>query len=587
MAKWFVKKKKVNIDYMCSDLNIHKPLAYALNGRGIRDKITATEYFNSINSDFEDITDLKDVVKAFDIIIEEIHKGSPICVYGDYDADGVMSTVILCKALSHLGADVTYFIPNRVEDGYGLSNSSVVNIAQRGIKLIITCDNGISAIEQIELAKKFDMRVVVLDHHEPKFTEQNGIRKDIVPDADAVVDAKLEDSGYIFKEMCAGGLCYRFSKGLFEYLNKDFSPLDNELITFAGIATICDVVDLVGENRTLAQRALRNINNDIVNIGLKALVEIKAVENINSYHIGFIIGPCINASGRLDTAAVAVDLFLTSDMAEAHSMAKKLSNINDERKNMTNHGVENVISQLGNNPQDKILVIYNDKIHESIAGIIAGRVREVFNRPAIILTKSKDGVKGSARSIEAYNIFEGLYAHSDLLINFGGHSMAAGLSLSAENIDTLRKRLNDDCNLSYDDLVEVYTIDGALNLEDITEEAVDELQVLNPFGKANESPLYGSTGLRVVSFGLMGKEKRFVRIVLRDDKGYEIRAVDFSNYDKWEEIIDNEGYSMEMANLAKPVVDIVYQLDINEYNGYRNPQLKIKDVRSFRGRNRK
>ncbi len=585
MAKWFVKKKKVNIDYMCSDLKIHKPLAYALNGRGIKYKMAADEYFNSINSEFEDITHLKDVKKAFDIIIKEIEKGSPICVYGDYDADGVMSTVILCKALSCLGAEASYFIPNRVEDGYGLSNSSVVNIAQRGIKLIITCDNGISASEQIELAKKFDMKVVVLDHHEPKFTEEKGVRNDIVPDADAVVDAKLKDSGYSFKEMCAGGLCYRFSKGLFKYLNKDFSPLENELITFAGIATICDVVDLLGENRTLAQIAIKNINSNIENIGLKALVEIKGVENINSYHIGFIIGPCINAVGRLDTAAVAVDLFLTNDDAEAFKMAEKLSSINDERKNMTNKGVEEVISQIGENPDDKILVIYNEKIHESIAGIIAGKIREIYNRPAIVLTKSKDGAKGSARSIEAYNIFEGLYEHNELLSHFGGHSMAAGLSLPIENIDILRKKLNDDCNLFNDDLVEVYTIDGALCLEDITEEAVDELDLLKPYGKANETPLFGSTGLRVVSFGLMGKDNRFIRVVLRDNNGYEIRGVDFSNYNKWEKIINNEGYSMEMANIAKPVVDIVYQLDINEYRGFRNPQLKIKDVRTSKIRN--
>lgn len=579
MAKWFMKNKKINIDYMCSDLCIHKPLAYALAGRGIMDKKSAQSYINSINGSLTDIKCLKDVVKAYDIIIEEIQKGSPICVYGDYDADGVMSTVILCKALSFLGAEVSYFIPNRVEDGYGLSNNSVVNIAQTGVKLIITCDNGISAPEQIDIAKALGMKVVVLDHHEPAFIEENGKRYDIVPKADAVVDAKLKNSGYPFQEMCAGGLCYRFAAGLFEYFDKDFSSLDDELITFAGIATICDVVDLVGENRIIAQRALKIMNANIENPGLKSLVQIKNIENINSYHIGFIIGPCINASGRLDTASMAVDLFLTDDAGRAYQMAETLSNINEERKNMTNKGVENVIASIGDNPQDKILVIFNEEIHESIAGIIAGRVRETYNRPAVVLTRSGDLLKGSARSIEGCNIFEELYAQKSLLKSFGGHSMAAGLSIAPENFDTLRKNLNTATNLTEDDLQQIFRIDGQLSLQDITVEAIDELQVLNPFGKANEMPIYGSKGLRVVSFNLMGKEKNYVRVVLRDEKGYEIRAVDFNNYNDWKSIILSEGYTMETAAMARPVVDIVYQLDVNEYNGYRNPQIRIKNIR--------
>lgn len=579
MARWFIKNKKVNIDKMCIDLGIHKPLAYALAGRNIYSRQAALDYMNLDNSTLGDITTLKDVTKAYSIIKEEIDKGTEICIYGDYDADGVMSTVILSKALSNLGANVTYFIPDRVEDGYGLSNSSVVNIAQAGIGLIITCDNGIAASEQIDLAIKLDMKVVVLDHHEPGFKEINGIRKDIVPPAHAVVDAKLKDSGYSFREMCAGGLCYRFSEGFYNYIGRDFSEIKNELLVFAGIATICDVVDLVGENRILVSKALELVNSNVENIGLQALIDVKDLKHIDSYHIGFIIGPCINATGRLENASMAVDLFLTNSTEEAYNMAKDLSDLNDNRKLMTTSAVDEIIGNIGVAPKDKILVIYNEDIHESIAGIVAGRIKETFYRPAIVLTKSKEGVKGSARSIEDYNIFEGLYRERELLSSFGGHAMAAGLSLKKENIDILRERLNKNCDLSEDKLQPLFRIEGKLDLEDITTESADELKILKPFGKANETPLYGSIALRVAALSFMGAEKRYLRLVFRDIKGYEIRAVDFENYEDWITIINEEGYNVDTASMAHPLVDIVYYLDVNEYNGYRNPQLRIRSVR--------
>ena len=579
MARWFIKNKKVNIDKMCIDLGIHKPLAYALAGRNIYSRQAALDYMNLDNSTLGDITTLKDVKKAYSIIKEEIDRGTAICIYGDYDADGVMSTVILSKALSNLGANVTYFIPDRVEDGYGLSNSSVVNIAQAGIGLIITCDNGIAASEQIDLAIKLGMKVVVLDHHEPGFKEINGIRKDIVPPAHAVVDAKLKDSGYSFREMCAGGLCYRFSEGFYNYIGRDFSEIKNELLVFAGIATICDVVDLVGENRILASKALELLNSNVENVGLQALIDVKDLKHIDSYHIGFIIGPCINATGRLENASMAVDLFLTNSSEEAYNMAKDLSDLNDSRKLMTTSAVDEIIGNIGVAPKDKILVIYNEDIHESIAGIVAGRIKETFYRHAIVLTKSKEGVKGSARSIEDYNIFEGLYRERELLTSFGGHAMAAGLSLKKENIDILRERLNKNCDLSEDKLQPLFRIEGKLDLEDITTESADELKILKPFGKANETPLYGSIALRVAALSFIGAEKRYLRLVFRDIKGYEIRAVDFENYEDWITIINEEGYNVDTASMARPLVDIVYYLDVNEFNGNRNPQLRIKSVR--------
>ncbi len=580
MAKWLIKRRIKNIEKICAVLGVSKPLAYSLALKGITSKKQAEEFINSINTPPADITLLRDVVKAYGIIKEAIDNEIPICVYGDYDADGVLSTTILSKSLSFLGADVTYFIPDRVEDGYGLSNSSVMNIYNRGIKLIITCDNGIASTEQIELAGKLDMQVIVLDHHEPDFVINDGVKTDIIPKASAVVDAKLKDCGYPFKEMCAGGLCYRFVKGLFDYLAEDFSSLDKELSTFAGIATICDVVNLYGENRTLAQRALKLINNNIENIGLEALVSLKNLETITSYHIGFVIGPCINASGRLDSAALAVELFLTDDITDATKKAKLLSDINEKRKAMTQTGIDNVIAEIGENPDDKILVIYNKDIHESIAGIIAGRLRENYNRPAIVLTDSHNILKGSARSIEKYDIFNGLYAHRDFLETFGGHTMAAGLSLKPENLEAFRKAINNDCQLTDGDLVETIRIDGELKLSDITEKAADEISLLAPFGKGNETPYFGLIGVQVVSFRLIGNDKRFVKVVVRDEKGYEASAIDFNNYDKWVDIIKSKGYTMESANMAKPYVDMVFRLEINEFNGYRNPQINIKDVRS-------
>lgn len=584
MARWLIKKRINNIEEICNNLGVHKPLAYSLTLKGIKTAEDAREYIYSGDKQFRNITLFKNIKKAYDVLSDYIDNGKPVCIYGDYDADGVLSTTILCKALSFLGANVTYFIPDRVEDGYGLSSSSVINIAKRGIKLIITCDNGIASSEQIDIANKLDIDVIVLDHHEPKF-DDDGI--EIVPNAVAVIDAKLKDSGYPFREMCAGGLCYRFVKGFFEYLGKDFSVLDDELVTFAGIATVCDVVSLIDENRIFVQKAIKNINSSITNLGLRALLDIKNISEISTYHIGFVIGPCINASGRLDSAAHAVDLFLTNDYKEAYEKALFLSNINEERKALTEYAVEEVENNIGENPDDKIIVVYNKNIHESIAGIIAGRVREKYNRPTIVLTDSMDKLKGSARSIEQYDIFKGLYAQKDLLLTFGGHTMAAGLSLAKENLDLFKKSINDDCTLTEKDFVDIIRIDGQISLEDITEESVDEISSLAPFGKGNEQPYYGLINVQAVSIKFIGKNKNFVRTVLRDKKGYEVVAIDFNNYDKWVDIISDEGYTVETSAMARPFIDLVFYLDINEFNGVRNPQIKIKDLRKSKNSEKK
>lgn len=573
MAKWLLKKKLKNVDLACKVFSTAKPLALSLAARKIRTYDEAENYIS--NSDFANIDEMTDVVKAYKIIENAIKNEKSICIYGDYDADGVCSTTIMCKALSFLGAEVTYFIPDRVEDGYGLSDSSVVNIAQAGVSLIITCDNGIAAYDQVELAKKLGLEIIVLDHHEPPI--ENGTQ--IIPRADAVVDAKINDCGYPFSLMCAGGLCYRFSKGLFNYLNEDFSEIDDELLGFAGIATVCDVVDLIGENRTIVKNALEILNNKVENAGLRSLLAVKEIDTLNTYRIGFIVGPCINASGRLDSASIAVDLFLTEDENDAYQKAVMLSNINEERKTMTAEGIELFINKIGENPKDKILVEYNSKIHESIAGIIAGRLKEYYHRPAIVFTDSGDVLKGSGRSIEQYNLFEALSAQKKHLYKFGGHAMAAGLSILPQNFETLKNALNESCDLTEDDLVEIIRVDGILNIEDITIESIEELDRLEPFGVGNPKPVYAVMNVAAMGIRLVGKEKRMVSFVARDAKGYEVRCIDFNNYEIWENILSQEGYTMDMASRAVPIVDILVQLDINEFNGNRNVSLNVRDVR--------
>lgn len=573
MAKWLLKKKLKNVDLACKVFSTAKPLALSLAARKIRTADEAENYIS--NSDFANIDEMTDVVKAYKIIENAIKNEKSICIYGDYDADGVCSTTIMCKALSFLGAEVTYFIPDRVEDGYGLSDSSVVNIAQAGVSLIITCDNGIAAYDQVELAKKLGLEIIVLDHHEPPIENDT----QIIPQADAVVDAKINDCGYPFSLMCAGGLCYRFSKGLFNYLNEDFSEIDDELLGFAGIATVCDVVDLIGENRTIVKNALEILNNNVKNAGLRSLLAVKEIDTLNTYRIGFIVGPCINASGRLDSASIAVDLFLTEDENDAYQKAVMLSNINEERKTMTAEGIELFINNIGDDPKDKILVEYNSKIHESIAGIIAGRLKEYYHRPAIVFTDSGDVLKGSGRSIEQYNLFEALSAQKKHLHKFGGHAMAAGLSILPQNFEILKNALNESCELTEDDLVEIIRVDGILNIEDITIESIEELDRLEPFGVGNPKPVYAVMNVAAMGIRLVGKEKRMVSFVARDAKGYEVRCIDFNNYEIWENILSQEGYTMDMASRAVPIVDILVQLDINEFNGNRNVSLNVRDVR--------
>ena len=469
-------------------------------------------------------------------------------------------------------------IPNRVTDGYGLNVNAIERLIGKGMELLITCDNGIAAIEEIKYAKEKGIDVVIYDHHEPVIKDD----KEILPEADSVTDAKIENCGYDFTVMCAGGLCYRVMKSFYEYLGQKYT-LEKEMIIFAGIATVCDVVDLVGENRAIAKRSLELINDNIENTGLRHLVDINSLESINEFHYGFVLGPCINACGRLEDASIAVELFIEENEAKASELALKLFELNAERKAITLDSTDRIINEVENSNliEDKILVVYDKELHESIAGIVAGRLKERYNKPAIVLTKSEKGVKGSCRSIDKYNIFEALNKEKEYLGKFGGHKLAAGLSLPEENVEKFRCSINQHCSLNKEDFEQVFYIDGQLPFDFISLDGAEELDIMHPFGISNTKPIFGTKDLTCRNIRFLGENKTIVAMELADKSGNSNRAIMFNGGDRIEDILLKKNYSKENCRDAEINIDALYTLEINEYKDYRNVQLNIKDFREI------
>lgn len=578
MSKWFIKSCKVNIENMCNKMGINVPLALALQARGLNTPKKVKEYFNTENYAFGDIKGLSGVKISFGIMERAIKEKKKICIYGDYDVDGVTSTVILYKGLKNLGADVFYYIPNRVTDGYGLNMEAVKRLIDKGTELLITCDNGIAAIDEIDFAKKMGLQVVIFDHHEPVVSEG----KEILPKADAVTDAKIKDCGYDFTLMCAGGLCYRVMKAFYEYMAMEYT-LEKEAAVFAGIATVCDVVDLIGENRAIAKRSLEIINQDVENMGLKKLIEKNELTTINEFHYGFILGPCINACGRLKTASLAVELFTEENEDTANELAERLFDLNAERKEITVKSTERIIEEVENSnlKNSKVLVVYDKELHESIAGIVAGRLKEKYNKPSIVLTKGENGVKGSCRSIDKYNIFEALNNEKKYLDKFGGHKLAAGLSIPEENVEKFRESINNHCNLKDDDFEKVYNIDGQLPFEYISMDGAEELDIMHPYGTSNLKPVFGTKNLVGRNIRFLGENKNIVAIELLDSKGNVNRGIMFGGSEKIEEILYKMNFTKDNCRNAEIKMDVLYNLEINEYKEYRNVQLNIKDFREI------
>ena len=588
-AKWIIDTTDANIPLMAETLGISPITAICLANRGVRTKNTAIKFLTPDIAYAHDARQMADMDKAVALLRESIAAKEKITVYGDYDVDGVTSTVILYKLIQRLGGVVSYYIPQREDEGYGLNLTAVGKLSDTGTKLLLTCDNGVSAHAEIAETNRLGIKVVVLDHHEPGFTEDaDGVRTDVLPPADALVDPKRGDCAYPFKLLCAGGIAYKFAECMYRAMDEPFAH-ETEYAALAAIATICDVVDLTDENRILAARGLSMINaNEDGNIGLRALMRAKGVADkpIGTFEIGYLLGPCVNATGRLEHAAFSVELFLAASESTAADMAKMLTELNEERRALTLQASEAALSSLPSD-LDKVLVLYDENVHESIAGIVAGRVKERVCRPVIMLTKTAEGfVKGSARSVEGYDIFEALFANKELFTRFGGHSMAAGLTMEAANVSVLRERLNAACTLTESDFIPVLHTDGELPIHSATYTLAMQLQVLAPFGKANREPLFTAYNVLASAADLIGASKTTLRFTFETENGRKVKGICFGKADLFCEML-TETYAPDVAKkFANGALrgltvrlDILYGLEINEYNGNTAVQLRVVDFR--------
>ena len=584
--KWLLRNKKVDLKAMSEKYKISQLLCKLMVNRDIIDENIINSYINPVYKYLHSPKTMKDVVIAVDIIKRKIQENKKIRIIGDYDVDGIISVFILYTALKKCGANVDYEIPDRIKDGYGI-NENIVKVAyDEGVDTIITCDNGISAIDQIQYAKDLGLTVIVTDHHDVPFIEEDGVRTFLSSQADAIINPKQIECEYKFKSICGAGVAFKLMEALYEEIGMDKEEC-YKLIEFIAIATVCDVVDLIDENRIFVKNGLEMLNNS-KNIGINALKKACGLEDkeITAYHLGFVIGPCLNASGRLDSAKKGLELLLMEDDEEAKNLAQEIVDLNDARKNMTKEGVDRAINIIDSTDinNDKILVVYIPDIHESLAGIVAGRVKEKYNKPTIILTKSEEGVKGSARSIEEYNMFEGLLACKELLDKFGGHPMAAGLSLQEDKVDELRIALNNKCELTDEDLTRKIMIDSSLPLEYLNLHLIEELNVLEPFGKGNAKPVFGVRDAKITKAMLLGKDKNVLKLKLLTNNNITIDAMIFNDLENFESKIIEKYGNEELDNLYNKSnnnisMDFTFYPSINEWNGNKSIQIVVNGIR--------
>lgn len=570
MAKWFVYAKKADFKAIGEAYGIDQVIARVIRNRNICTKEQFDMYLSDSLEGMHMPELLKDADKAVDIIINKIEQKKKIRIIGDYDIDGICSTTILYKALKETGAEVDYAVPHRINDGYGINETLIDAAIADGVDTILTCDNGIAAINQVEYAKSHNLTVIITDHHDITFEENGTQKRYIYPKADAIVNPKRDDCGYPFKMLCGAAVAYKLVEVLYKkrWLSEYYkykSSLD-EYRQFAAIATIGDVVDLIDENRILVKNGLRSIANT-KNIGLRALIDICKIDinKLTPHSVGFVIGPCLNASGRLDTAKNAIELFLETDKNTAKSKAMELYAFNEERKGMTESELSKALKIIDETKikNDKVLVIYLPECHESIAGIIAGRIKELYYRPTFVITDAKDGAKGSGRSIEGYNMFEEITKCAGLLTKFGGHPMAAGISLDKDKIDEFRKRLNKNQTLTEQQLEPVVWIDVPMPLNYVTYTLVEQLSVLEPFGKGNEKPVFADKDLIVKSVNIIGKKSNVLKLMLEAQDGSVFEAIQFM-------------YDGNKPQVGQKIA-ITYYPDINEFRGKRNLQFIIKE----------
>lgn len=578
--KWVVAAKRADFNAIGQRFGIDPVVARIMRNRGLTDENQMELYLRGTKEDLFDPHLLKDVDKAADIIKEKIEQGKKIRIIGDYDIDGIQATYILLKSLRRLGARVDTVIPDRIADGYGLNLHLVTQAGEAGVDTILTCDNGISAIEQIHRAKELGMTVIVTDHHEVPFEEET--KREIFCGADAVVNPKQQTCSYPFSGLCGAAVAFKFVQVLYETMGLPVSEAD-EFMENAGFATVGDVMDLQGENRILVKLGLKMLNQTR-NIGMKALILQNGLTpgTLKSYHIGFKIGPCLNASGRLDTAKLSLQLLLCENPAKAAVLAQQIVELNESRKLLTAQAVEEaeeVIAQQ-HYEQDRVFVIFLPNCHESLAGIVAGRIRENYHRPVLVITRSEEGAKGSGRSIEAYSMYEELCKCRNLLLKFGGHPMAAGFSLKEENIVPLRKALNENSTLTGEDLVPKVTIDVPMPVDYLYEELVEQLELLEPFGKGNEKPVFADRNLEIENLRVLGKEGRVIRMRLKSASGTSLDAVYFGDLEnlrlsleeKYGKVVAEDTVAGRCIHHAS--LHFIYYPEIDHY--YSTPRLQLK-----------
>ncbi|NBJ97139.1 single-stranded-DNA-specific exonuclease RecJ [bacterium 1xD8-48] len=598
MAKWMVAAKKADFDKIAEKYHITPVMARIMRNRDLVEDADIEKYLHGNLEDLYDPLLMKGMKKAAEIIAEKIAEGARIRVIGDYDVDGICASYILITGLCMLGGNADTVIPHRIKDGYGLNEALVRDAAAEGVDTIVTCDNGIAAAPQIALAKELGMTVVVTDHHEAPFEEKEGERTYLLPKADAVVDPKQQGCGYPFPGICGAVVALKLVQALFDRFGEKEMPqskraeIMEEMFSFAALATVCDVMELRDENRIIVKYGLEFLGKT-KNSGLRALLMVNGIEEkaLSPYHAGFIIGPCMNATGRLDTAKRALELFSSKDWREAVTIAGDLKNLNDSRKQMTEEGLQAAIRQVEGSEiqKDRVLVVYLPDCHESLAGIIAGKVREKYGKPAFVLTKGEDGVKGSGRSIEAYHMYDEISACKELFTRYGGHKMAAGLSLPDEaSVEVFRKRLNESCRLTDDDFEEVIHIDVPMPLFYANKEFIRELSCLEPFGTGNPRPLFARKGIRLLSGRKLGKNRNVGKYRIEDEAGNGYEMIYFGDMERFDLFLSEKFGRQAVDGLygnspygnapgkAEMVISIAYYPEINSFAGRESIQIVMQ-----------
>lgn len=567
MKKWMLYAKKADFNAISKKFYIDPVVARIIRNRDIIEEEQIRLFLNGNISDLHEPRLMKDVEKAALILDDKINNKKRIRIISDYDVDGVMSGYILYQSLKALGAIVDYKIPDRIEDGYGINEKLIREARNNDIDTIVTCDNGIAARTQIALCKNLGMTIIITDHHDVPFEDINGERHYMMPPADAIIDPKQTDCPYPYKNLCGACVAWKLMIALYEMTKQDTKVLYN-LLPFVAIATVCDVVDLLDENRIIVKKGLELLNNTN-HFGIKALIDINELSqnNLSTYHLGFVIGPCINATGRLDSSELSMKLLLSDSYEEAYEFARKLKELNEIRKDMTRQYTDKAISLLENKQLPKVIVVYMPDCHESLAGIIAGRIREKFYRPVYVITKSAEGLKGSGRSIEGYHMFEELSKCKNLLIKYGGHPMAAGFSLEEQYLYRLEQRLLDNCPLSDEEFVEKTYIDVPVPLDYLSVDLVKQLEILEPYGKANPKPLFAEKELRIRGLRIMGASHNVCKLTLENKKGAIVTAMLFRD-------IPDDIHKYQW-------IDCIYYPNLNIYQGYTNLQIIIQDYRLY------